>query len=441
MERYFTEPYRFIPPFRGLFWCRVAGRLMPVHLRRKVDVMRWQFTGLEHLRSAVANKAGVLIASNHSRSCDPMVLGVMGTHAGMYLYYVAAYHLFRQSRMMGWILNRIGGYSIWREGTDRESIKTTVRILADAERPVVLFPEGTFFRQNDRVHQLQEGLSLITRQAVKQCERPIVIIPAGVKYWMLRDPMSTLTRRVEALEVRLGWRPQTHLDLVARMEKLGSGLLAVKEVEYGVEARAGSLDERIAALVASRTSWLEDKHLNKRHDGWPLERIRRLRQHLSRKLTDPKGDAAALGEAKGDLEEMVFLENLNAQSLDYLREDPSAERLVETLQRIEETIFDADDETVAPMGVTIRLGTPIDVRALGEDAKGEAFTAMLRARMQGLIDEQLAQGPPAEWGCPTKPRPIAARGADLPSAAPSPGGNGGTLQTSTTSEPAPEGKG
>src|SRR5262249_6302038 len=146
-----------------------------------------------------------------------------------YLYYVASFHLFRQSRVMGWLLNRLGGYSIWREGTDRESIKATVRILGDAERPVVLFPEGTWFRQNDRVGQLQEGLSLITRQAVKQSQRPILVIPVGVKYWMLTDPRVELTRRLAALERRLGWRPQTHLDLVGRMERLGSGLLAVKE--------------------------------------------------------------------------------------------------------------------------------------------------------------------------------------------------------------------
>src|SRR5262249_16159806 len=125
-------------------------------------------------------------------------------------------------------------------------IKTTVRILCDAERPVVIFPEGTWFRQNDRVGQLQEGLSLITRQAVKQSERPIYVIPAGIKYWMLSDPRPELQRpihppqrpvpefqrRIGAPEGRLGWSPQTRLDLVARLEKLGSALLAVKEVEY-----------------------------------------------------------------------------------------------------------------------------------------------------------------------------------------------------------------
>lgn len=430
MERYFAEPYRFIPPFRGTFWCAVARRLMPRHLRKKMGVHRWQFDGLEHLGAALQQQAGILIASNHCRWSDPMVLGVMATHLRAYLYYVASYHLFRQSKVMGWILNRIGGYSIWREGSDRESIRATVRILADAERPVVIFPEGTWFRQNDRVGQLQEGLSLITRQAVKQSKRPIVVLPAGVKYWMLTDPRPELSRRVEKLERRIGWRPQSHLNLLERLEKLGSGLLAVKEIEYAGRSRPGSLDERIAGLVGEQVERLEDEHLNKRHDGWILERIRRLRQHLSRRLLDPRAEPAALPAVKKDLDDLLLFENLNAHSLDYLREDPSPERLVETVQRIEETLSDAVEEAVAPMGVTIRLGAPIDARALPEAMKAEAFTARLRGEMQGLIDAQLTQGPPAAWGCPARP----ARPADVRSVS---GQGDGKLQTCPTIQNAP----
>lgn len=404
MERYFLEPYRFIPPFRPVFWCRVAERLMPRHLRKKLGVTRWEFAGTEHLAAALGQKAGILIASNHSRWSDPMILGIMGTQVRAYLYYVASYHLFRQSRVMGWVLNRIGGYSIWREGTDRESIKATVRILCDAERPVVLFPEGTWFRQNDRVGPLQEGLSLITRQAAKGCDRPVYVLPAGIKYWMLADPRPELARRIEALERRLGWRPQASLDLVGRLEKLGSALLAVKEVEYEGQARAGTLDERIAGLVGSQVERLEGRHFNKRHDGWPLERIRRLRQHLLRRLLEPRADPAATAEVKKDLDDLLFFENLNAQSQGYLREDPSAERLVETLQRIEETLTDGVEKAVVPMGVTVRLGPPIDVRTLPEGMKSEGFTAKLRGELQGLIDGQLRQGPPSGWGCPTGPR-------------------------------------
>src|SRR5436305_9103592 len=133
-----------------------------------MGVVRYHFEGTELFQESVARGAGILLTPNHCRWADPMVMGVFGIHARRYLYYVASYHLFRQGKLMGWVLNRIGGYSIWREGSDRESIRVTARILADAERPVVLFPEGTWFRQNDRVAPLQEGVSRITRQAARQ---------------------------------------------------------------------------------------------------------------------------------------------------------------------------------------------------------------------------------------------------------------------------------
>src|SRR5207244_12942383 len=131
---------------------------------------------------------------------------------------------------------------------------------AEAGRPGVLFPEGTWFRQNDRVGQLQEGLSLITRQAVKQSQRPVVVLPAGIKYWMLTDPRPEVARRLEKLERRIGWRPQAQLSLIERLEKLGSGLLAVKESEYVGAARAGAIGERIGGLVRARVERLEALH-------------------------------------------------------------------------------------------------------------------------------------------------------------------------------------
>ena len=126
MERYFDEPYRFIPPHRGTFWCGLARRLMPRHLRKKMGVSRWHFEGIEHLGGALRQQAGILIASNHCRWSDPMVLGVLAAQLPAYLYYVASYHLFRQSKVMGWILNRIGGYSTeslaWVRGQQQQAV-------------------------------------------------------------------------------------------------------------------------------------------------------------------------------------------------------------------------------------------------------------------------------------------------------------------------------
>jgi 1-acyl-sn-glycerol-3-phosphate acyltransferase len=405
-DRYDTEPYRFIPPFRGKFWCRVAGRVIPRHLRsKKMKVMHWQFEGLERLRESVDRQAGILLTPNHSRWADPMVMGMVGTSIKQYLYYVASYHLFKQSRFMGWVMNRIGGYSIWREGSDRESLKTSARILAEAERPVVLFPEGTWFRQNDRVGVLQDGLSLILRQAAKQSDRPLVIHPVGLKYWMLEDPRPELERRLEKLERRLGWHAQRQLPLVERIEKVGGALLALKEIEHFGQPRPGNLDERIAELVRSHVATREMLYFGKEFDGWLLERIRRLRQMLVRKLHEVKNQPEEVRPIRQVLSDLLFCENLNAHSLDYLRECPSLERLTETVLRIEETLSDAVEVPVTPMGVTGIVGTAIDVRAALEqkrETRGgpDPLVQQLRGEIQALVDDLRSRGPVPAWNCP-----------------------------------------
>lgn len=399
MERYFLEPYRFIPPFRGTFWCRVARGYVTRNLKRKLGVVRWHFDGIEHLSRSLDQGAGILLTPNHSRWADPPVLGLLGMKAKTFLYYVASYHLFRQGKLQGWLLNRLGGYSIWREGADRESIKTTSAILATAERPVVLFPEGTWFRQNDRVGPLQDGLSLITRQAARQSTRPIVIHPVGIKYWLLSDPTPEVLRRLEKLERRLGWSPQRHLPTLERVEKLGRALVAIKEIEFLGQPQPGDLDSRIARLTASQVERLEKHLLGKHHDGWPLERIRRLRQHLTRQLLD-KANLGDHPRIKKDLDDLLFCENLNAHSMQYLLDHPSPERLAETVQRIEETVSDEVETPLAPAGAVIKVGPAIDVRSLGTN---EPLAPRLRATIQGLIDDLLTQGPPPDWGCPPRP--------------------------------------
>src|ERR1700722_10619350 len=122
IQRYFTEPYRFVAPHRGKIWCHVSRFLMPRHLRRRMEVTRVSYQGIDLLRRSMEQGAGVMLCPNHCRDADPIVVGMTGLQVRSYLYYVVSSHLFRQSRFLGWWINRIGGFSIWREGADREAI-------------------------------------------------------------------------------------------------------------------------------------------------------------------------------------------------------------------------------------------------------------------------------------------------------------------------------
>jgi 1-acyl-sn-glycerol-3-phosphate acyltransferase len=409
LQRYF-DGYHFVPPYRSTFWCRLAKWILPYQLRHPLGVTRWQFQGMDRLRESLQEGAGILLTPNHCRLSDPALMGQVGVEVGRFFHFIASYHLFKQSRFWGWYLNRTGAFSINREGIDREGIRASVRILAEGKRPLVLFPEGTWFRQNDRLGRLQEGTALIARHAQKTAERPIRIHPVGITYWVLEDPRPVLRERLARLERPLGWHAQDDLELIPRIEKLGTALLAVKEVEFLEQVQEGSLDERIVRLLDARVAAVEKYHFGKTHHGWALERIRRLRRHLVRSLADAGQHSAEASLIRRHLEDLVFCENLSAHSLAYLHEHPSLERLTETVQRIEETVDDQFEEPVVPQGAVVEIGPAIDRTEAEREAevgrgREDPFIERLAEAIQGLLNKLRAQGPPEAWHCPRAAEP------------------------------------
>jgi hypothetical protein len=405
VQRYFTEPCGFVPPYAGTFWCQLARHLVPRHLRRTIRIPRWQLRGVDHLRQSLRDGAGILLTPNHSRWADAPVVAMLSHELRQFFYFLVSYHIFRNSRLLGWGLNRCGAVSIQREGTDRPAMRASINILTRAERPLVLFPEGTWCRQNDRLGPLQEGVAYIARQAARTAARPVVIHPVAVKYWLLEDPRAALCRRLARLERLLSWRPQEQLDLVERIEKLSSVFLAVKEVEHFGAPRTGALDDRLLALTESHVNGMEKLLWGTHRDGLMLERVRRLRQLLVRRLVEVAGDEEAVRQTRHLLDDLLLCEGLIGHSHSYLCERPSLERLAEAVQRLEEIATDGPEETVAPTGAVVEVGSalaPGDFpRPQGAARKdGDPLVRHLAGTLQSMLDRLLAEGPPPEWGCP-----------------------------------------
>jgi hypothetical protein len=168
----------------------------------------------------------------------------------------------------------------------------------------------------------------------------------------------------------------------------------------------------VTQLIQGQVERLEKQSFGKLFDGWPLERIRRLRQHLSRRLLEEKSNQMIANGIKKDLDALLFCENLNANSHRYLIEKPTPERFTETIQRLEETTTDAVEVAVVPMGVAVSVGPAIDVRSFMSRRKAERdgtdpLVQHLRGAIQEQVDRLLAQGPPPEWGCP-RPKELSA---------------------------------
>jgi hypothetical protein len=394
----------------------VARWVIVPRLLRRMQITRLEFRGLELLRQSLDRQAGILLASNHSRYPDPLVLGRMGWRLRRLFYYLVAYHQFKNNRWEAWWSNRMGGYSVLREGADRQAIRASVEILARAERPIVVFPEGTWFRQNDRLFPLQEGVSLIARQASRAADRPVVVHPVVIKYWTLTDPAPELERRLEKLERRLSWSPQPHLDPVQRVEKLSSAFLALKEVGHLGHPQEGSLADRMARFIESLIAPLEKQILGRIGEGWPLKRARHLRIHLVRQLQEVGGNLDEERRTRQALDDLMACECLLGHFPAYLRDRPSPERLVEAVQRMEEIFTGSEEVPVVPTGAMVEVGPALDVRAFAASPRAGAsgedpLMRQLAASIQELLDQHLAQGPPPAWRWSSWPGKDAAPGA------------------------------
>ena len=130
-----AKPYQFVPPYRGHFWNPFLCWWVPRTVRRTWGVDWPTFKGLEHLRASIAAGDGILLAPNHCRPCDPLVVGLIHVNLRTPCYIMASWHLFMQGRIQRFLLRRAGAFSIYREGMDREALRTATEILVESHRP------------------------------------------------------------------------------------------------------------------------------------------------------------------------------------------------------------------------------------------------------------------------------------------------------------------
>src|SRR5258708_12074382 len=89
----------------------------------------------------------------------------IGRRIGRRIHFMAAWQIFRTHwGLDGWILQRMGAFSVDREGCDRRAIHQATEILTTG-RSLVVFPEGEVYRLNDRLTPLLDGVAFMALSA------------------------------------------------------------------------------------------------------------------------------------------------------------------------------------------------------------------------------------------------------------------------------------
>jgi Acyltransferase len=390
-------PYRFYPPKFGRFWWHASRPYnMFQILRREQNVVGIELQGTEHLASLFDRGDGVLITPNHPDRADPGTFFEVSHRIGRPFTFLAGYQLFHG--MARHLLPRIGAFPIDREGTDLRAFKTGVEILSKASYPLVIFPEGEVYYTCDRLTPLREGAVSFASTAAKRLldkGKTVWIVPAAIKYRFQEgtDPLPSLVETMDRLEGRFTWWPRGDLSLVDRIYRYAEGLLGLKELEMLSSARSGPLKERIVSLRDSILDRIEDKHAGKRRVDTVPVRIKELRRVCLAALGEPGITPDRVLELRRDLNDVFVALQLFSYPGDYVREEPTLERIAETLLKFEQdTLGSESADPQGPRRAIVRFGEPIDIgqrlATLGKPRVANGLiTSELEGRIQALLDE------------------------------------------------------
>jgi 1-acyl-sn-glycerol-3-phosphate acyltransferase len=289
---------------------------------------------------------------------------------------------------------------VYREGLDRTAIRTAIELLVEARRPLVIVPEGIITRSNDRLGALYEGPAFIAHAAAKQRAKNepgahTLIIPVALRYRFLGGLDESAAPVLDRIETRLTWTPRPDLSLIERLRRAGNAILGMKELELVGEFRDTTIAERLARLIDEILGPLEAEWKVKQRERDVPARVRALRTAILPELVE-----GALSDTERDrrwdqLARLYLAQRLSLYPPGYLEGQPSTERVLETVERLEEDLTDV--ATVhRPLAVTVSVGEPLAVAANGP--RPAALTSNVRDRIETLLDIRSASDAAPEPG-------------------------------------------
>ena len=400
------KPYKFVPPWKGTFLPAFVNHsgLFDWYLRHHEGVVDHELRGGELLKESIDRGDGILLAPNHCRYADPLLMVYLARQLKAYPHAMASWHLFNEGWLRTFGIRAVGAFSIFREGSDRESLETAIEILAEGSRPLLIFPEGTVSRTNDRLQPMLDGISMIARAAAKRRLKAgsrgrVVVHPMAIKYVPVA-PVATMVEPIlQEIEQRFTWEPRASgpRGMVERLNRAMHGLLCIKEIEYFGTPQCGSWSQRQTRLVDELLRPLEMHYLRRPGEGHALQRIKALRSHIVPLLleaTDAQRDRLWGQQARTYLAQQVA-----SYPHDYLEPPTTSSRVLETAERLYEDLFDRNYR-VGPLKAILEIAPAIEVAPQKPRGDEPDLMDRLRGQLQGMLERLSAESPP--WPPPER---------------------------------------
>src|SRR5207253_3491530 len=131
----------------------------------------------------------------------------VGRRAGRQFHFMIAKHAFAgHGGFDGFMLQRLGGFSVDREGCDRASMRQAGDLLTSG-KTLVIFPEGEIYHTNERLTPLREGVAFMAVTAQRDLEKAkstkrVWVVPTCIRYKYEQDITPRLAESVSAMDRR-----------------------------------------------------------------------------------------------------------------------------------------------------------------------------------------------------------------------------------------------
>jgi len=350
----------------------------------------------EAIGKASSDGARLMFVINHATHSDPQVLTEVHRRLGIDSCYMAAYDVFLRSRFCAFCMQRMGNFSIDREGSDRKAMAAAIQVLKDGERALNIFPEGNVFLTNDRLMPFLDGAAFIALKAQTALgDAPVRIVPVSMKFTHLTIPRETVSARMQELAQRSGYVfPDGSVeDPVSAVMGLGRHIVGDYLRKHGHAKEFGkdesSLFETLQAFAASLVSELEGALELKAPAGAKLsDRIGKIRSRLHQLRTDIS--APPEPSLDGLADRAILALRIHGYLSPYLTAHPTIDRYDETVERIAEDFYSRAMPRTGPRRAMVRIHAHLEVNEFLSAADGNIKKAI--SSLTGKIQTTVQQG-------------------------------------------------
>ncbi|MEZ5302179.1 MAG: lysophospholipid acyltransferase family protein [Verrucomicrobiales bacterium] len=397
MLPFHDAPYRFFPPRPNAL---VAALARLVNRRISLPCRQHRIASLEvgggEALHAIARRtdARLLFVPNHPTHSDPQIMTESLRRCGVKSAFMAAYDVFLRGRLQAWVMQRTGSFSVDRDASDSQALKTAIAVLAEGARALTIFPEGNVHLANDRPAPFLEGAAFIALRAQKQLgdAAEVFAVPVAIKATYLEDVRPAAVDQLQRIAADLGTGFDPAAPSVGETRRIGIAAIerSLKQRGYPPPDPGEDLGDHVRRCVELLLVRLEAKIEQPPKVGADLiERARRARAAVHAVRADPARKIDHPAAAIWADEAMLALRLLGYAG-NYLAEHPTLDRFAETAERIAEDLYSQPCRPCGKRHAFVEIQKPISIKtALADAAKARGAAKQLTRDIEAAVQAGL----------------------------------------------------